>query len=30
VHIETARHRPHLVRVSHKACRHIFLLIVAF
>src|SRR5436305_3423200 len=27
VHIETARHRPHLVRVSHKACRHVFLLI---
>src|SRR5271166_2482743 len=23
VHIETARHRPHLVRVSHKARRHI-------
>src|ERR1700684_1909161 len=27
VHIETARHRPHLVRVSHKTCRHISLLI---
>src|ERR1700684_2588804 len=23
VHVETARHRPHLVRVSHKTCRHI-------
>src|SRR5271156_6840541 len=23
VHIETARHRPHLMRVSHKTCRHI-------
>src|SRR3984957_20304227 len=28
VHIETARHGSHLVRVSHKTCRHIFLLIV--
>src|ERR1700722_11718906 len=28
VHVETARHRPHLVRVSHKTCRHISLLIV--
>src|ERR1700728_3740162 len=28
VHIETARHRPHLVRVGHKACRHVFLLIL--
>src|ERR1700678_4364817 len=28
VHVETARHGPHLVRVSHKTCRHISLLIV--
>src|SRR6202012_2384993 len=27
VHIETARHRAHLVRVSHKTCRHISLLV---
>jgi hypothetical protein len=28
VHIETACHRPHFVRVSHKACGHISLLAV--
>src|ERR1700691_4541724 len=28
VHVETARHGPHLVRVSHKTCRHFSLLIV--
>src|ERR1700753_4323784 len=27
VHVETARHRPHLVRVSQKTRRHLFLLI---
>src|SRR6201996_4517469 len=28
VHVETARHRPHLVRVSHETSRHYFLLAV--